>query len=234
MGLLNKRGVWLLLCTMLLVLPTKAQQPQKKPAPAVQKEVVYTTEFTDGWNNITDDKKFRYTFPTQNNQQSDTNFLADFIRFLLTDAGTFLCWACAIIVILAFIHYLLKNKSYYIFYRSPKKYSPQTSTHTADQETDHWNDLLQKAMQDKNARLTVRYSFMGVLHMLQDKQLIQYRDDKTNFDYSLEIKKTPYHVLFKQLSRTYEYAWYGNYSLPPERLDEYMNTFHNIKQQLQH
>jgi hypothetical protein len=22
--------------------------------------------------------------------------------------------------------------------------------------------------------------------------------------------------------------------LPPERLDEYMNTFHNIKQQLQH
>ena len=74
---------------------------------------------------------------------------------------------------------------------------------------------------------------MGVLHLLQDNNLIAYRDDKTNYDYYQELKATDYKQPFRNLSRVYEYTWYGNYSINDNTLQQYMGIFNGLKQQLQ-
>ena len=92
--------------------------------------------------------------------------------------------------------------------------------------------LLQEAIDDKDALLVIRYSFMQILQLMQQRELISYRNDKTNYEYYSELKDLQLRPSFRFLSRQYEYAWYGHYQLSPATYDEYMQTFNSLKNRL--
>ena len=48
----------------------------------------------------------------------------------------------------------------------------------------------------------------------------------------MELGDTVYKQPFKQLSRRYEYAWYGKYECTMAMYDEYIGLFNNVKHQL--
>lgn len=104
-----------------------------------------------------------------------------------------------------------------------------------DQEdiaTTNWETLLQQALNNNELRLAVRYRYMWLLQLLQHQGLIQYRNDKTNYEYYTELNDTSYKQPFKQLSRQYEYVWYGHFALPAATYKEYGDLFNNLRKQL--
>ena len=65
------------------------------------------------------------------------------------------------------------------------------------------------AVAQKNYRLAVRYSYLKLLKFLADKGLIAYQAYKTNRQYVRELNE-PLRSGFRDLTRRFDYAWYGN------------------------
>ena len=48
------------------------------------------------------------------------------------------------------------------------------------------------------------------------KEIIQYKQDRTNFDYLMQVHATPYYSRFFRLTRHFEYSWYGHFEVDHE------------------
>jgi hypothetical protein len=70
---------------------------------------------------------------------------------------------------------------------------------------------IDKAAAKGNYRLAVRLLYLQLLKNLSEKNIIRYKQDKTNLDYLLELHPTPYYRNFFKVTRDYEYSWYGQF-----------------------
>lgn len=64
-----------------------------------------------------------------------------------------------------------------------------------------------------NYRVAVRLMFLRLLKNMAEKNVINYKQDKTNFDYLLELHSTTYYNDFFRITRNYEYSWYGKFEV---------------------
>lgn len=189
------------------------------------------------WQRLTDDKAFYYKNQTENvlHAQPSTNnlflqLLASIVKFLSSPVGHVILWTLFIGLIAYILYYITKGKNLFRFGKKKQHLNKEQSEEDISQ-TD-WERYLRDAVGNGDIRLAVRYSYMLMLHLLQERQFIQYRPDKTNYEYYRELTGTPYGPLFKKLSRSYEYAWYGHLPLPPAAYDDYMHTFNTVKEKL--
>ncbi len=67
---------------------------------------------------------------------------------------------------------------------------------------------------------------------LADANIIKYTQDKTNFDYLLELQPTGYYNSFFRVTRDYEYSWYGQFSVSPETYSLIKKDFEQIETQI--
>jgi hypothetical protein len=72
---------------------------------------------------------------------------------------------------------------------------------------------IDKAAGKGNYRLAVRLMYLRLLKEMSDKNIIQYKQDRTNFDYLMQLSVTRYYDLFFRLTRHYEYSWYGHFDV---------------------
>ncbi len=73
--------------------------------------------------------------------------------------------------------------------------------------------LVQKALADKNYRLAIRYYYLFLLKLMGEKKLIIWELQKTNDDYIQEIKNTELQQPFRIITRLYDYIWYGDFPI---------------------
>jgi len=76
---------------------------------------------------------------------------------------------------------------------------------------------LEDALEEGNYALAVRILYLQVLVQLNQHKLIIWKKDKTNLDYVTEMRKTNYHIDFRNLTRVYEYSWFSD--TPPNSDD---------------
>jgi len=99
-----------------------------------------------------------------------------------------------------------------------------------DKETEdifeiNYRDRIDKAVREGNYRLAVRLMFLQMLKTMSGRNIIQYKQDRTNFDYLLQLRdKKHYHDFFR-LTRNYEYTWYGNFPVNDEAWQLIKNDF---------
>ena len=72
-------------------------------------------------------------------------------------------------------------------------------------------NLINKAVKKGKFRLAVRYYYLNELRKLDELQLINYEFQKTNKDYSDEINDTDLRNQFHEISKLYEFIWYGSF-----------------------
>jgi hypothetical protein len=48
---------------------------------------------------------------------------------------------------------------------------------------------------------------------MAEKNIIQYKQDRTNLDYLLQLHPTVYYNNFFRITRNYEYSWYGKFEV---------------------
>jgi len=77
-------------------------------------------------------------------------------------------------------------------------------------------EALAQAEAAGNLRLAVRLGYLQLLKQLTDRALIDWQPDKTNQAYlrELEASRPPARPAFAELTRQFEYAWYGELPMP--------------------
>lgn len=191
------------------------------------------------WHELAKDRAFyyrdsleQYKMPEPQKESALGNAVLKFLEFFNKDTVQFLFW-CAIAAVAIYIIYKLFLANDQAFFgRKKKNIAAGNAEMDADIAADNWEALLQRAVGNNDLHQAVRYSYMWLLQMLQEAQLIRYREDKTNFDYYKELRDTAYKQSFRQLSRQYEYVIYGNYAMSAAAYNQYIDLFNQVKRQL--
>ena len=117
------------------------------------------------------------------------------------------------ILLFLLIKFFLKvNSNSIVSYTSNK---PIVSI-TEDEALIKYEDLLKlinQAIDQKNYRLAIRFYYLNIIKQLEDNELIIWEQQKTNEDYIQEISKENIKSSFKDLTRLYDFVWYGNFEI---------------------
>jgi len=92
--------------------------------------------------------------------------------------------------------------------------------------------LLEKALEQNDFRLAVRYQFLLVLQLLSKKEIIDWHFEKTNSDYLNEIKKPSSRESFKKVSYLYEHIWYGEQPIDSQSYEKVSQDFESLHKTL--
>ena len=93
----------------------------------------------------------------------------------------------------------------------------------------NYEEELQRAIAHNDYRLGVRLMYLHVLKLLSDKEIIQYKIEKTNSDYLLQLYNTSYYKDFFRLTRNFEYVWYGKFEISPAAFEMIGNDYKKLK-----
>ena len=92
--------------------------------------------------------------------------------------------------------------------------------------------LIEKALENKDYRLAVRYYYLFILKNLTDAELINYEFDKTNSEYFAEITSEEINSGFRKVTTLYDYIWYGSFAVTEEDFQKAQKTFHSLENQI--
>lgn len=188
------------------------------------------------WNRLNADKAFSYRTEIEAAQKTAKpkkppkffeylgKALVAIFAFFASLAGKILLWAL-LLGVLGFVLYKIFTGSGKFSFRREKELAESEGDSTDSLERTNWELLMQKALDEGQMRQAVRYGYLNLLQLLQEKGLIQYQNEKTNNDYYYELIQTPYKQPFRQLSRQYEYAWYGDRPLSDGALEQYLAAY---------
>ena len=96
----------------------------------------------------------------------------------------------------------------------------------------NFTESIAKAKEQKNYRLAIRLLYLQTLRKLADRELIQWKLNKTNDIYAQELAGGNHYADFTRLTRTYDYAWYGNFPVEEDQFAGVQQYFTNFQQQL--
>lgn len=88
--------------------------------------------------------------------------------------------------------------------------------------------LIKEAINKKNFRLAIRYYYLLSLKQLTESDSISWQPQKTNEDYINEIKKDHLRVDFKNITRIYDYVWYGEFNVDAIKFEALKLPFENL------
>lgn len=91
---------------------------------------------------------------------------------------------------------------------------------------------IRKAEEAGNYRLAVRLWYLFTLKKLADQQIITYAQEKTNHQYVSQLYNTPYYSGFSQLTRNFDYVWYGMFPISQQAYAQLVHSFTQFHQQL--
>ncbi len=107
---------------------------------------------------------------------------------------------------------------------------PLPDTEEALLQSDKLQALVEEAMGNQDFRLALRYRYLLVLQHLIHRRLIIWKSFKTNLDYQRELQKTPHSEPFSEITRVYNFVWYGHFALDAQAYAALDSTFDYLEQ----
>ena len=145
-----------------------------------------------------------------------------------------LLWLIIIGGFAAFMMIFLANSNVSLFSRKNRfiKDASEEDIETDDIFAINYQKEIDKAVKNGNYRFAVRLLFLRLLRKLSDKNIIQYKQGSTNFDYLLQLNPTSYYKDFFRITRNYEYSWYGQFDVSPEAFAVIQKDVENFENNL--
>jgi Domain of unknown function (DUF4129) len=136
----------------------------------------------------------------------------------------------AAILIYVLYNIVVSNKMH-LFINAARQ---QKATAALLMQKNNWDEMLQLAVAQGNYRLAVRYQFLRTLQLLDDRKIIVYHAEATNYEYLRMMRSHKNENEFKFLTQVYEYVWYGEFNITDtryknlaERFTQFNNNTHN-------
>ncbi len=144
----------------------------------------------------------------------------------------YVIYAIAIAIFLWFLIKVIKAEKGWLFYRSTEGVKQNPVFTEEDLKGSNLDEAIEKAIKAEDYRLAVRYLFLSNLSNLNTLQLIQWAPDKTNRDYSWELKSRDYAASFKENALAFERIWYGEYIPDKQLFEKLRENFRNFDRRL--
>ena len=96
----------------------------------------------------------------------------------------------------------------------------------------NYQQEIEKARQAGNFRLAVRLHYLRMLKLMSERQVIRYTQDKTNFDYMMQLQGGRYYEDFFRITRDYEYSWYGQFPVTEDMYELIRHDFDRMEKEL--
>ncbi|HRP58562.1 hypothetical protein [Agriterribacter sp.] len=87
-----------------------------------------------------------------------------------------------------------------------------------------------KAAEKGDYRLAIRFSYLQLLKTFSENRLISYGTDTTNSQYLDQLYSQPCYKDFFNVTRSYEYAWYGEMPVTRQQYETVLNDFSSLYQ----
>ncbi len=157
----------------------------------------------------------------------------DFV-FIMLRSPVFrqLMWLLMIILFsTAVIWFLVQNKMNIFGSRKAVALSPQLKAGDADSIfTANLQEAVAKAAAEGNYRLAIRFSYLHLLKLFSQNGLIHYTTGATNSKYLAGLYTKPFYKDFFYVTRSYEYAWYGEMPVSREQYESIQRDFSSLCQ----
>lgn len=87
-----------------------------------------------------------------------------------------------------------------------------------------------KAAEKGDYRLAIRFSYLLLLKTFSENGLISYGTDTTNSEYLAQLYSRPCYRDFFNVTRSYEYAWYGEMPVNKQQYESVVSDFSSLYQ----
>lgn len=90
-------------------------------------------------------------------------------------------------------------------------------------------ESIAKFEREGDYRSAVRYQFLFILKKLSDKKQINWNPEKTNKDYTAELKNIDLKNEFAGLSYIFDYVWYGEFNIDEQNYLKFKSQYQAFK-----
>lgn len=133
----------------------------------------------------------------------------------------------ALLIVYIVYRVIVVNKLYLFYNRHERKEEgEETKAIFSDSEIQQKINL---AISSADYRSAVRFLYIQVLQILDQKKMIRYQEDATNAYYVGQMNPTVHGKIFQYLTQVYEYVWYGKFDLSPMQFEKIHADFKRLK-----
>lgn len=145
-----------------------------------------------------------------------------------------LIWLVIIGCFVAAIIWFLAGSQVNIFRKKDTKSTGGENQETMPEDifSIHYQQEIDQAMKAGNFRLAIRLMFLEMLKKMAERNLIHFKQDKTNLDYLMQLQPTVFYKSFFRITRNYEYSWYGEFNISREVFDRVRDDFKQLERQI--
>jgi hypothetical protein len=143
----------------------------------------------------------------------------DYFYSFFSQVGVRMIMYGLLIAFFLFIIYrVIVVNNLYLFYRS-KKVSNPVNADEGNIEDENLDEKINRAIDQQEHRMAVRYMYLKALRLLNDRQWIRFHTQATNYEYVHQMSGHKMSPEFSFLTRIYDYVWYGEFPLTNEQFD---------------
>lgn len=187
--------------------------------------------------NYNNDPDFIYSEALENPVSLFGRIIATIFRLFMAivgnPVGNFIFKAILIISIVAVVflllNQLLDGNLTSVFSR--KTADKPISFQISEEELEEMNleELKEKALKNSDFHSATRYVYLMTLKLLNQKELIDWKIEKTNLDYERELEGHPINPLFNKLTSFYEFVEYGDFDIDSSGYTKVDSLFDKLK-----
>lgn len=139
------------------------------------------------------------------------NFILNFFAFFAQGIGLFILILIGLALLFLIFYFI--SKSNYSKTIDDTEIEDVVIQDLEDIESLDLDLLLKEAIISNNFRLAIRIHYLKILKGLNEKKIIEWKNEKTNYDYIQEIKDQNLKSDLDRVTYLYEYVWYGEVEL---------------------
>jgi len=118
-----------------------------------------------------------------------------------------------------------------IFARNTTAVSLQYELMNEDIHEMNFEQLIEAAILQKQYRLAIRLHYLHTLKLLADHRYIDWKLNKTNYQYVIEMQSRPSKDTFEQLTNIFDWVWYGEFLIQEQEYIQFSRLFTSFKKE---
>ena len=119
------------------------------------------------------------------------------------------------------------------FYRKRKPPPLAFETILSNIQGVDFDQLIEEAVAARDYRRAIRLLYLKTLKTLAGQTLIDWQRDKTNHEYISELRAPVLRPAFAELTRLFEYVWYGDFAVDESAFGRLRHAFARFDQQIE-
>lgn len=138
-------------------------------------------------------------------------------------------YSMLIAAIIYILYQVMVVNNFFIFSRAKRN---RLAGDASDNESinENLDERIKEAIDNRNYRHAIRFMYLKTLKVLSESNVITLHAKSTNQDYIRQMYKHDHLGQFRQLTRIYEYVWYGEFDPTEAQFDIISTNFNRFNQ----